>query len=119
MPDASPDTVQPPASARGRRRLGIWFAVGFLAAFVTIAIACPMSFYDGRAVYQTVVWRYYVLETQQQIHNTGIFKPTMLGPTSNGLTNMYRFLAVHLFLSIVVGALAALVGLLWRRPRTG
>jgi hypothetical protein len=110
MPEVSSDSVQPPSPTRGRR-LWKWFVAGFLLAFLGLAIVYPVTFYDGRAMYEVRLWRYYLLELQQQSRSGGT-----LGPTSGGLGAMLTVLAQHVLVAAVIGALAALVGRL-SRPR--
>jgi hypothetical protein len=91
----------------------MWFTAGFGVAFLGMALAYPVSFYDGRAVYEVALWRYYVLEVQQHARSGGT-----LGPTTGGLGAALTVLAQHVLVSAVIGALAALaVRLLRRRSR--
>lgn len=88
------DQLQP----RRRTRWWLWFVAGFLLMFVGLAIAIPMPFYDGHAIYDTNLWRYYVLEIRQKLNSSGY-----LGPTSDNWPAALRVAAVHVLLSAVGG----------------
>ncbi len=94
------------------RRLWLWFAAGFLAAFAGLLIFYPISFYNGRGVYETVLWRYYLWEFKQQAESSGA-----LGPTSGGTTGLVVVAVEHVTIAAVGGFLAALIAKLLRSRR--
>jgi mannose/fructose/N-acetylgalactosamine-specific phosphotransferase system component IIC len=102
MPDPAP---QMPAKPIHHRRLWRWFTVGFIVAFVGMLIFYPMSFYNGRGVYETVLWRYYVSQIKQQMQSS-----SALGPTADGLTALGTVAAEHLAAAAVVGIFVAIIG---------
>jgi hypothetical protein len=112
MTHISPDSVEPPRLTRGGR-LWKWFVAGFLVALLGLAVLYPASFYDGRAVYEVALWRYYVLEVQQQSRSDGT-----LGPTSGGAAGLLTVFAQHVLVSAAIGALAAVAGRLLRPRRS-
>ena len=111
MPETSTQSTVPAAPAR-RRRIWRWFAAGFLGAFVGMLIFYPMLFYNGRVLYETVLWRYYVLEFKQQMQSSGA-----LGPTSGGMTALATVAVEHLVAAAVAGILLAVVGRWWPSRR--
>jgi hypothetical protein len=90
----------------------VWFLLGFFVVFIGTAIFYPMSFYNGRGVYGTVLWRYYALECQQQWRSSG-----NLGPTSGGLAAMLIVFGEHIFVSVVAGGLVTFAGAILQRRR--
>src|SRR5438874_1970062 len=102
MSDTSTETAQQVSPADGRGRVWKGFAIGFLAAFVGLAIFLPMLFYNGVAAYQTRLWHYYILELQQRIQSSGT-----LGPTSDSGGAALTVFVQHLLISVVGGALGA------------
>ena len=67
----------------------------------------PISFYNGRGVYDTVLWRYYVLEFKRQMQSSDA-----LGPTY-GTTALVIVAVQHLTAAAVAGVLLVVVGRLW------
>jgi hypothetical protein len=97
----------------GQRRLWLWFLVGFVVTFLGMCVVWPMYFYDGRAVYKTALWHYYLLEAQLALTSSGA-----LGPTSGNLAAALTTAAEHIAFSAFIGAIAmAVVWLLRKRRR--
>jgi hypothetical protein len=111
---SNPRAIHPATPVRSKRLLWRWFAAGFVIAFVGLAVVYPMDFYDGRAVYKTVLWRYYLLEIQQYSRSSG-----SLGLTSGNFAAALTVLAEHLLLSAAAGAFVLGIGWLLRPRRAG
>jgi hypothetical protein len=86
--------------------------LGFLVAFIGVLLMYPMYFYDGRGAREAVLWRYYLLEVQQDTRSSGD-----LGPTSGSGAAMVVVLAEHVLFSAVIGALAMAAGAFFRRKQ--
>jgi hypothetical protein len=93
---------QPP---KKRRRLWLWFIVGFVVVFVGMALGWPMHFYDGRSVRQARLWQYYLLEIQLESNSSGA-----IGPTSGNAAAALGVAATHFVISAVAGAVTAVIG---------
>src|SRR6266446_6211756 len=89
-----------------RRRLWLWFFVVFLVVFLGLALVYPMSFYNGRSVRDTVLWKYYILEVQQEVNASG-----NLGPTSDNGAAALTTAGMHVVLSALAGAVG--MGIAW------
>jgi hypothetical protein len=84
MAEITPRTSEGPAGAAPKSRLWPWFVAGFLLVLVGMSFL-SMDFYDGRVIYQTRVWHYYVLEIQRAWNSTGNLGPTR-GSTEAAVT---------------------------------
>lgn len=91
---------------RRRRRLGWWFVAGFILVFAGMALLCPMDFYNGRAIYRTKLWRYYVLEVQLASRSSGL-----ASPTSDNAGHAVETLLMHVLISAIGGGVG--MGLGW------
>ena len=110
MAEMDRSAAESPVAPAPRTRLWRWFVVGFL--LVLLGIAClPMEFYDGRAVYQTFVWRYYLFEIQLARNSSGF-----LGPTTGNAAGAVTFALGHVLCSLAGGAILMGIGWLVRRP---
>jgi len=92
---------QPPR----KRRLWLWFAIGFVIVFLVMALVWPMHFYDGRSVRQTWLWQYYLLEIQLALNSSG-----NLGPTSGNASAALGVVATHIVIAVVGGLVSAGIG---------
>jgi hypothetical protein len=100
---ASTDTeIQPP---RERRRLWLWFMIGFAVIFFAMALVWPMHFYDGRTARQAWLWQYYLLEIQLALNSSG-----NLGPKSGNVSAALGVALTHVVISTVGGAVNAWIG---------
>ncbi len=108
MADTAPPAGAMPASGP-RSRLWLWFVAGFLVVLIGMMFL-SMYFYDGRAVYRTSVWHYYLLEIQRAWNSTG-----KLGPTSGSSTHAVSIAFQHVLFSAIGGAVMMGIGWLVRR----
>jgi hypothetical protein len=69
-----------------------------------------MDFYDGRAVYRTFVWHYYLLEIQRAWNSSG-----NLGPTTGSSAHAVSIALQHVLFSAVGGAVMIAIGWIIRR----
>ncbi len=91
----------------GRRpRLWLWFVAGFHLVFIGMSLLFSMDFYDGRVLYRTKVWHYYVLEIQRAWNSTG-----NLGATSGNSEAAVIVAFQHILFSAVGGG--AMMGIAW------
>ena len=108
MTDSPSAPVVLPATGR-RSALWLWFVAGFLLVLVGMSFL-PMGYYDGRAVYQTSLWRYYLLELRLAWNSTGA-----LGPTSGSSAHALSMAFQHLLFSVVGGIVMAGIGWVARK----
>ncbi len=106
-PKATHDT---PMQSRGRSRLWLWYVAGFLVTFIGMAAAFPMSFYDGRAVFRSALWHYYLLEFRHAWNSAG-----QLGPAPGNASAVVTVALQHVMLSLAGGAI--LFGIGWITAR--
>ena len=92
---------QPPR----KRRLWLWFTLGFAIVFLVMALVWPMHFYDGRSVRQTWLWQYYLLEIQLALNSSG-----NLGQTSGNASATLGVVATHFVIAAVGGGVSAGIG---------
>jgi hypothetical protein len=98
-----------------RRRHWRWFFAGFLILFAGLLLLYPVHFYDGRAVYETKLWRYYQLAFRQQWNSSG-----NAGPTSGNFAVLLRTAFLHVAVATLGGVAAVVAARVLRRdvPRT-
>jgi len=98
-----------------KRRLWLWFVVGFLVGFLALAAFYPTYFYDGRSLRPTRLWQYYLLEVQRSANSTG-----HLGPTSGNTSAALTTAGMHIAVASVAGAIALGIGRrVKKRPPAG
>lgn len=69
-----------------------------------------MDYYDGRGVYRTKAWHYYLLEIQRAWNSTGY-----AGPTTGMTAAAVRIAFEHVLFSIAGGALGMGIGWIIRK----
>ena len=108
MADTAPPAGALPASGP-KSRLWLWFVAGSLLVLIGMMFM-SMGFYDGRTVYRTSVWHYYLLEIQRAWNSTGT-----LGPTSGSSAHAASIAFQHVLFSAIGGAVMMSVGWLVRK----
>src|SRR5882672_10783950 len=93
------------SSPRPSSRLWLWFLTGFIIAFIGMSVLLSMNFFDGRVVYRTKLWHYYILEMERTSNSSGY-----LGPSS-GSSAIGTVVFQHILLSI--GGGAVLMSIAW------
>ncbi len=110
MADDNTEAVLPNAPNPRRRAPLPWFVLGFAVTWILMAILWPMEFYDGKALWNTRLWQYYLLEIHLEMKSSGY-----LGPTSGNTAAALNVALTHTAISAVAGA--ACSGLVWARRK--
>jgi hypothetical protein len=105
MSSITPSTSASEQRTKKRRRLWLWFIVGFVVVFVGMALVWPMHFYDGRSVRQASLWQYYLLEIQLELHSSDA-----IGPTSGNAAAALGVATTHFVISAVAGVVTTGIG---------
>jgi hypothetical protein len=102
-------TPDAPAVSRPKSRLWLWFVGGFLLVLIGMSFL-SMDFYDGRAVYRTRVWHYYLLEIQRAWNSRGYS-----GPTTGMPAAAVTIACEHFLFSIAGGVFGVGIGWIVRK----
>jgi hypothetical protein len=70
-----------------------------LLVFLVLGLVYPTYFYDGRSLQQTKLWRFYLLELQQELRG-------IEGPGTGNWGQILMTLAIHVVVSAAGGGLA-------------
>lgn len=109
-PEGSAKETPPPP----RRRLWVWFVIGFVLVFFGLAIAYPMHFYDGLTVRQTMLWHYYILEIDLAWNDPGL-----VGPTTGNSAVAIKIFVQHLCFSALGGVVNMAIGSIVKKVQAG
>lgn len=94
------------STTNARSGLRRWFAVGFLVAFVGMALFVKQLTLFRNGVMQVPLWRFYLMELPRELGSR------TLGPTSG--FNGFAILGQHLAISSIAGFIAAGCGAIVR-----
>jgi hypothetical protein len=97
-----------------KRRLWVWFAVGFTIVFVAMALSVTMytMLPSSDGVIASRLWQYYIVEFRRYL---GPY--ASLGPARSGSSTLLQTLFFHVLFSSLGGGVLVGLRLLMRRPK--